>query len=296
MSDTTTDKQETEATTEAEAAETAEEQPNADVGASETPTDDAASGNDESAAGDAEASGDGAAEGEEAPPPEPTPEELLAKSKAETKAMKEKMLRVAADFENYRRRSNKEMDDARKRGTQTAIKDLLPVFDNLERATAHVDDTTDAKSMADGLRMVHKQFIDVLGKMGIARVEALGQGFDPSVHESIQYEHSDEYEAGLVMNVLQPGYKQGDLLIRPALVQVSRGPAPAAEPEAESADAESADAAEAAEGDAKAGGEAEADAEGSETTADGDEGAAEPPPEEGGSDAAKSADGADSEA
>lgn len=201
--------------------------------------------NGDATAGERAPSGDGAqeagetekaAEQPEAPPPEPTPEEKLAASQAATKAMKEKMLRVAADFENYRRRASREVDDARARGKQTAVKDLLPVFDNLERATAHVDDVTDTKSMADGLRMVLKQLVDVLAKMGIERVPAIGHGFDPSIHESIQYEHSDEHAPGIVMSELQPGYKQGDALVRPALVVVSRGPAPpAAEEPAEEA-------------------------------------------------------------
>lgn len=197
-----------------------------DTGSTEADAGDGAAA--ENAAGDGAAT-EKAEEPAEAAPPEPTLEEQLEASQAATKAMKEKMLRVAADFENYRRRSSREVDDARARGKQTAVKDLLPVFDNLERATAHVDDATDAKSMADGLRMVLKQFVDVLAKMGIERVAAVGHGFDPSVHESIQYEHSDEHAPGIVMSELQPGYKQGDALIRPALVVVSRGPQP--EPE-----------------------------------------------------------------
>jgi molecular chaperone GrpE len=151
--------------------------------------------------------------------------------------MREKMMRVAADFENFRRRSGKEVDDARKRGAQDMVKDLLAVFDNLERATSTVDDATDVAMIAEGLRMVHKQFIDVLGKRGIQRVDALGQAFDPSVHEAIQYDHSDTHAAGLVMNELQPGYVMGGQLLRPALVMVSRGPALAeiVEPEPEAA-------------------------------------------------------------
>jgi molecular chaperone GrpE len=181
--------------------------------------------------------GDSTANGEDAPeaaaatgpdevPAEPTLEEQLAASKEATRSMKEKMLRVAADFENYRRRASKETDDALKRGRHNTVKELLPVFDNLERATQAVDETTDVKSMTDGLRMVHKQFIDVLGKMAITRVSAVGEGFDPAVHESIQYEHSTEHAAGIVMTELQPGYRLGEVLIRPALVVVSRGPAP----------------------------------------------------------------------
>ena len=73
--------------------------------------------------------------------------------------------------------------------------------------------------------MVHKQFLDVLGKIGIERVAAVGEGFDPNVHESIQYEHSEEHAAGVVMTELQPGYRMGKMLLRPALVVVSRGPA-----------------------------------------------------------------------
>ncbi len=180
-------------------------------------------------AGEGPGEGPGAEAQQEAPPPEPTPEERLATAKAETKAMKEKMLRIAADFENYRRRSSKEVDDAHARGRQNTVKELLPVFDNLERATGHADENTDAKSIIDGLRMVHRQFLDVLGKLGVTRVDAVGQGFDPNVHESIQYEHSDTFEAGIVMAELQPGYRHNEMLIRPALVVVSRGPAPAAE-------------------------------------------------------------------
>ena len=177
------------------------------------------------------------------PPPPPTPEELLAAAKADTKAMRDKMLRIAADFENFRKRAGREADDSRKRGTLNAVKDLLPVFDNLERATAHVEESPETAAIVEGLKLVHKQFIDVLGRMGIVRVGALGTPFDPAVHESIQYLHSDEHAAGIVMSELQPGYRLGDTLLRPAMVVVSRGPAEepaaaAAENTADASDAE----------------------------------------------------------
>ena len=209
---------------------------------------------------------DGAEAPSEAPPePEvPSLEEQLAASKDATAKMKEKMLRIAADFENFRRRSSREVEDSRQRGTQGAIKDLLPVFDNLERATAHVDDSTSVESMVKGLEMVHKQFLDVLGKIGIERVPAVGEGFDPNVHESIQYEHSDEHAAGVVMTELQPGYRMGKMLLRPALVVVSRGPAAA---ETDASGDESTDAA--SEGGASEGDEA------ADETPPGVEGAAE---------------------
>jgi len=170
-------------------------------------------------------------EEEKAPP---TLEEQLAAAKDNHDRAREKMMRVAADFDNFRKRTARELDDVRRRAKQSAVKDLLSVFDNVHRATAHVGDDTDAKSIADGLRMVHKQFIDTLGKMGIERIEAEGRTFDPTVHDSIQHIHSDEHDAGVIINELQAGYKMGTELLRAAMVVVSRGPAPQeAQPPAE---------------------------------------------------------------
>lgn len=182
-----------------------------------------------------EANAEGGSDGESAAPPEAEPaepplEQQLEQSRAATAKMKEKMLRVAADFENYRRRAAREVEDARKGGTQSAVKDLLPVFDNLERATGHVDDKTDVEGLVKGLEIVHKQFLDVIGKLGIERIAAVGESFDPNVHESIQYEHSEEHPPGTVMSELQPGYRMGTMLLRPSLVVVSRGPTPKEEP------------------------------------------------------------------
>lgn len=160
-------------------------------------------------------------------PPEPSLEERLEKAHEDIKANRERMLRVAADFENYRKRTSRELEEVKRRSVQDAVKTLLPVFDNLERATAHLDEATEAKSMAEGIQMVHRQFIDTLAKLDIERIPSVGSPFDPAVHESIQYEHSDEHAAGSIMTELQPGYRMGPMLLRPALVVVSRGPQPA---------------------------------------------------------------------
>ena len=177
------------------------------------------SGDEKTSAGEA----DGTAQSAEATPP--SLEEQLDEALQTLARTKEKMLRTAADFDNFRKRTAREVQDIRRRGKQTAIKELLPVFDSMERATAHIGDNTDAKSMADGISLVLKQFISVLGKMNIERIEAVGQGFDPSFHDSIQYEASDEYDAGTVMAEVQAGYRMGDDLLRPSMVMVSRGPA-----------------------------------------------------------------------
>ena len=185
-----------------------------------------------------------AAEQAESDEPSPLEEELKAARDDLAKA-KEKLLRTAADFDNFRKRTAREVDDVRRRGKQSAVKDLLPVFDSMDRALAHTDDQTDAKSMADGFKLVFKQFLSSLGKMNIERIEAIGTPFDPTFHDSIQYEASDEYEAGIVMGEMQAGYRMGDELLRPAMVVVSRGPeqpAPVEEPEVETEASEASEA------------------------------------------------------
>jgi len=165
-------------------------------------------------------------------------------AEAETAAMKEKLMRTAADFDNYRKRSRREVSDAEKKGRDGLLKDLLPVFDNLERATAHAgtastDDGEGIKGLVDGITLVMKQFTDALGRLGIERVESIGQPFDPSVHEAIQHLETNEYEPGCVAAEVQPGYKHGDRLVRPALVVVAKA-APAPEPNSEESSEETA--------------------------------------------------------
>jgi molecular chaperone GrpE len=167
----------------------------------------------------------------EAPLPEKTPEQRLIEAQNENARVRDQLLRTAADFDNFRKRTRRETEDATKRGKESVIKELLPVFDNLERAASHAEATSEAKSVADGLRIVLKQFLDTLEKMGVKRVAAVGVPFDPSVHEAIQHLESTEHPAGVVLAEVQPGYAMGDHLIRAAMVVVSKGP-PAGEPAA----------------------------------------------------------------
>jgi molecular chaperone GrpE len=155
---------------------------------------------------------------EEAPPEDP-----LAEAKAEAARFRDQLLRTAADFDNFRKRSRRELEDAFARGRDSAVKDLLPVFDNLERATSHAGDASDAKALAEGLRIVLKQFADTLEKMGVSRVSTVGSPFDPSVHEAIQQIPSTEHPAGVIVAEVQAGYRAGKNLIRAAMVVVSRG-------------------------------------------------------------------------
>ncbi|MDI1443776.1 nucleotide exchange factor GrpE [Polyangium sp. 6x1] len=157
-------------------------------------------------------------------PPTPTVEQRLADALAETARTREQLLRTAADFDNFRKRSRREVDDAQRRGRETTVKELLPVFDNFERALVHAEGSSETKAVAEGLRMVLKQFLDTLEKMGIHRVVSVGQPFDPAQHEAIQHLESPEHPAGVVLHEVQPGYRIGDYLVRPAMVVVSKGP------------------------------------------------------------------------
>jgi molecular chaperone GrpE len=161
------------------------------------------------------------------------PEDKLAEAQAEAARTREQLLRTAADFDNYRKRTRREIDDAQRRGRESTIKDLLPVFDNLERATAHADTASDMKSLADGIRIVLKQFLDTLERMSIHRVPTVGKPFDPSVHEAIQQIESTEHPAGVIIAEVQPGYMLGDYLLRAPLVVVSKGPPAAPTPPSE---------------------------------------------------------------
>ena len=156
------------------------------------------------------------------------PKDPLEIARADAQKYREQLLRTAADFDNFRKRSRREADDAGRRGRETLLKDLLPVFDNLERAAQSAETATDVKALADGIRMVLRQFSSTLDRAGIKRVTAVGQPFDPSLHEAIQHIESTEHAAGLVAAEVQAGYQIGEHLVRAALVVVSKGPGPGA--------------------------------------------------------------------
>jgi molecular chaperone GrpE len=174
------------------------------------------------------ATGNAANATDQAPAAEPTDkktEEAKPDAAAELARVRDQLLRTAADYDNYRKRARREQDDAQRRGQQQVLKDLLPVFDNLERAAQHADTATDAKAVAEGVRMVIKQFENALEKMGIKRIPTVGIPFDPAVHEAIQHVESPDQPAGVVLHEVAAGYSLGDQLLRAAMVVVSKGPA-----------------------------------------------------------------------
>ncbi len=152
----------------------------------------------------------------------PETEDPLAEAKAEAARMKEQWIRTAADFDNFRKRTRRELEDARKSGREELLKELLPIFDNLERAIQSSQRAQDVKAVAEGLQMIVRQFVDTLGRVGIAKVETVGKQFDPTVHEAIQQVESEDQPPGTVVAEVQPGYIQGDRLVRAAMVVVAK--------------------------------------------------------------------------
>jgi molecular chaperone GrpE len=150
----------------------------------------------------------------------PRPRRLLPP--AEVARLKEAWMRTAADFDNFRKRSRRELDDARRAGREELLKDLLPVFDNLERGIQSAQQAADVKAVTDGLQMILKQFDGTLNRSGISKVGTVGKPFDPSMHEAIQQIETSDQPPGTIVAEVQPGYMAGERLIRAAMVVVAK--------------------------------------------------------------------------
>jgi molecular chaperone GrpE len=143
---------------------------------------------------------------------------------AERDQLREQLLRTAADFDNFRKRTRREIEDAKARGKDDAIKEVLPVFDNLERAVAAAENAQAISSVIEGVKMVLKLFEDTAERMGLKRIKALGERFDPAVHEAIQQQETDAHAPGTILTEVVPGYMFGQRLLRAAMVVVARKP------------------------------------------------------------------------
>jgi len=142
----------------------------------------------------------------------------------------QRYLRLAADFENFKRRKGQELEDRGRYASEEAARAMLPVLDNLRRAVAHAPEGGADDFFVSGLHLVVREFETVLERLGVSRVPGVGEPFDPSVHEAIGGEESDTVEHDTVVDELVPGYRLHDRLLRPAVVRVAhpRQPAPAA--------------------------------------------------------------------
>jgi molecular chaperone GrpE len=145
-------------------------------------------------------------------------EERLASAEAEAETHLNDLKRLAAEFENYKKRVAREQESLSSRAAERLVKELLPIVDDLERALEAAEEHEEAK-LEEGVRLVHRQLASALEREGLAEIETNGK-FDPHVHEALLSQPS-EAEEGAVIEVLQKGYKIGDRVLRPARVVVA---------------------------------------------------------------------------
>jgi len=149
--------------------------------------------------------------------------ELEAKD-AVIKGLQGKMLYLQAEFENFKKLKAKEKQEVLKFGNETLLQELIPVLDNMERALEHSAHADDVKAIEEGVRITLNQFLKVLDKAGVERIEAVGQKFDPNVHEALYQEERDDMEPDTVVSEVQKGYLLNGRVVRPARVSVSKKP------------------------------------------------------------------------
>ncbi|AME08069.1 nucleotide exchange factor GrpE [Bacillus siamensis] len=133
-----------------------------------------------------------------------------------------KLLRVQADFENYKRRSRLEMEAAQKYRSQNVVTEILPALDNFERALQVEAESEQTKSLLQGMEMVRRQLMDALEREGVEAIEAVGQEFDPNLHQAVMQVEDENFGSNIVIEELQKGYKLKDRVIRPSMVKVNQ--------------------------------------------------------------------------
>lgn len=142
--------------------------------------------------------------------------------KAELDHVRDIYIRKLAEFDNFRKRVERERDEGQRAATEELVRNLLPVLDNFERALDHAED--DSGAFHQGVEMIAKQLWDVLERTGVAVVDPLGQPFDPELHEAVQRVEDSELVSGTVASVMLKGFTLGDRLVRPAMVGVVVAP------------------------------------------------------------------------
>ena len=172
---------------------------------------------------------------------EPDPFAVIEKLNAENGELKDRLLRALAEMENLRRRTEREVADARAYGVANLARDMLSVADNLARAVesvpAEARDAADAavKALIEGVELTERDLHAALGRYGVTKLSPEGEKFDPNFHQAMYEAPSESLPAGTVAEVVQSGWKIGERVLRPALVAVSKG-GPKAAPKAETAE------------------------------------------------------------
>jgi molecular chaperone GrpE len=155
-----------------------------------------------------------------------SPVSPLEQAQSQYNEIKDKYLRLAADYDNFRKRTQKERLELRDRYHLDVLEDLLPVLDNFDLALKSVPETVEAKKFAEGIVLVDKQLHEILSQYGLKEIEAIGKPFDPHYHEAVMTVENYDYPDQTVLEEIRKGYIKEDKVIRPSLVKVAINPAP----------------------------------------------------------------------
>ncbi|KAE8733704.1 grpE protein-like protein [Hibiscus syriacus] len=151
-------------------------------------------------------------------------EKKMSSLSEELSIEKDRILRISADFDNFRKRTERERLSLVSNTKGEVLENLLPVLDNFERAKAQIKvETEGEEKINDSYQSIYKQFMEILGSLGVEPVETVGNHFDPMLHEAIMREDSAEFEEGIILQEFRKGFKLGDRLLRPSMVKVSAG-------------------------------------------------------------------------
>ena len=162
-------------------------------------------------------------------------EQELSSLKQEHETVQSQYMRIAADFDNFRKRQARDQDDLRQQLVCSTLTEILPVVDNFERARQQLNpEGEEAQALHRSYQGLYKQLVDVLKQQGVARMEVVGQEFDPTLHEAVLREENQEHAEDIVCEELQRGYHRDGRVLRHAMVKVSMGPGPESSPDAAS--------------------------------------------------------------
>ncbi len=154
-------------------------------------------------------------------------EKELQTLRAEHDALQSQYMRIAADFDNFRKRQSRDQDDLRQQLVCSTLSEILPVVDNFERARQQLNpEGEEAQALHRSYQGLYKQLVEVLKQQGVARMEVVGQEFDPTLHEAVLREENREHPEDVVIEELQRGYHLNGRVLRHAMVKVSMGPGP----------------------------------------------------------------------
>jgi molecular chaperone GrpE len=146
----------------------------------------------------------------------------LGEAQEQIDELNNRVMRLTADYDNYRKRAQREKNEARQFANQGLLEDLIPVLDNFEMAISAAKEID--PSIKDGVQMIYDQLFNVLKESGMEPIDAVGKEFDPNLHEALSQEETAEAEEGTVVKQAQLGYKLNDRLVRPARVVVAKSP------------------------------------------------------------------------